>query len=98
MLRLTCGDYSCVLSPFEHKAAGAAWAPGIPCALRLEGHRQIVAKLGRYPRRGNVEPRLATDGTAIHPRHARACRGHPPLCLDEEQDVDARHKTGQARL
>src|ERR1700749_1984837 len=41
MLRPTCGDYVCVLSPFAHEAAGAAWAPGIPCALRLEGHRSL---------------------------------------------------------
>src|SRR5579871_4736591 len=31
--RLTCGDYACVLLHFAHKAAGAARAPGIPCAI-----------------------------------------------------------------
>ncbi len=33
MSRRTCGDYACVLFYFAREAAGAAEAPGIPCAL-----------------------------------------------------------------
>jgi len=69
MLRLTCGDY--FLCAFTFRTQGCGCGLGTRHSLRPPiGGTQIVAKLGRYPRRGNAEVRLATNGAAIHPRHA----------------------------
>jgi hypothetical protein len=45
---------------FAHKAAGACGAPGFPCALHFrEGN--VVANLGRNPRRGIMNAYLKSE-------------------------------------
>ena len=52
MFRRTCGDYSCVLSLFAHKAAGAVKRPAFP-APSLSRER-VEQQPGQVARRGNA--------------------------------------------
>src|SRR5947209_18521071 len=40
MSRPTCGDFACVLSLICTQGYGCGRAPGIPCALLMEGNEQ----------------------------------------------------------
>src|SRR3984957_13496437 len=81
MMRRTCGDYACVLF-YLHTRLRMRRAPGIPCALLIEGF--CKARAHRVPRDGAVAPFAergafslpAADPPARHQKHDAGRASH----------------------